>query len=73
MANESWFKRNKKDLAILAGVIVGLVIAVMGWHWTETAKKPFWWNFWIVAAIVCDLAWVGFWLYFWNKDKPRRS
>jgi hypothetical protein len=73
MATQSWFQRNKKDVAILAGVIVGLVVGVMGWHWTDTANKPFWWNFWLAAALACDLAWLGFWIFFWNKDKAKRK
>lgn len=69
---QSYFQRHKKHLAILLGVIVGLVVAVMGWHWTDTANKPFWQNFWVVAALACDILWLGFWVFFWTNDKPRK-
>jgi undecaprenyl pyrophosphate phosphatase UppP len=71
MEQKTWWQRNRKDVFLLLAVLTTLLTAVMGWHWTDTAEKPFWQNFWVVAAIAADLIWVGAWAYFWNKDKSR--
>lgn len=41
-----------------------LMTSVMGWVWTDYAKTPFWWTFWVVAALVSLVAFVAgiFWL-----------
>jgi len=40
-------------------LVLGLVtLAVMGWHWTDLAKTPFWWTFWVVAAIAAIPAFI---------------
>jgi hypothetical protein len=71
MEQKSWWQKYRKDVLILLAVITTLIVGVMGWHWTDTAETPFWWNFWVIAAIAADLLWVGAWVYFWNKDKKR--
>jgi uncharacterized membrane protein len=69
---ESWVKRHRKDLFLLLAIITGLVIAVMGWHWTDTAETRFWQDTWVILAVICLVGWVSAWAYFWNKDKHRR-
>jgi hypothetical protein len=70
--NQSWFSRNRKHLFLLLAIVTGLVIAVMGWHWTDTAETKFWQDTWVILAVACLVAWVGLWAYFWSKDKPRK-
>ena len=65
--------KRKKDLLMTAGAVLAVFIAVMGWHFSETSNRPFWSNFWIVAAVLCLLACVGGWIYLNNKYKaPKR-
>lgn len=70
--NESWFRRNRKDLMLALAAVTTVLVGVMGFHWTETAEKPFWYTFWMVAAILADLLWVVLWVIFWTRDKHRR-
>lgn len=58
-----------KDTLLTLGVLTGGVVAVMGYHWSEVAETPFWWNAWMVLGIACTIAWFGGWLYLWNKDR----
>ncbi len=48
-------------MKVIAVVIVGF-FAVMGWHFTDVAEKPFWWKLWPVLSIVCIIAWVVGWV-----------
>lgn len=65
------FKKYPKDwLKVLAAVLIGF-FAVMGWHFTDVAEKPFWWKFWPVLAVVCLIAWVGAWIFLNKRDKER--
>ncbi len=72
MANQSWFRRNLKDLILLVVVVGAVLVAVMGWHWTDTAKTPFWWNFWVVAAIVCLVGLFVGWVILWQNDRKKK-
>lgn len=65
------FKKYPKDWLIVLGVVIIGVFAVMGWHWTDTSTKPFWWKFWPVMAIICLIAWVGGWVFLSGKDKGK--
>ncbi len=52
-------------------LLVSLVIlAVMGWHWTDIAKTKFWWTFWVVAAIAAIPAFILVIRWF---DKSRKN
>lgn len=52
-------------------LLVSLVIlAVMGWHWTDIAKTKFWWTFWVVAAIAAIPAFILVIKWF---DKSRKN
>lgn len=68
----TWWQKYRKDVFISLAILTTLIIAVMGWHWEETAQTAFWWSFWPIAAVTCDLLWFAAWAYFWNKDKSRR-
>jgi len=46
-----------------------MVVAVKGWHWTDTANKPFWWTFWVVAAIVAFIGFIGLIIWFSKSRK----
>lgn len=69
---KSWWQRYRKDVFLALAIVTILLVAVMGWHWTDTANTPFWSNFWVVAAIACAVVWIGAWAYFWNRDKHRK-
>lgn len=72
MATEkkSWVERYWRACLLAAAIIVCLVVAVMGWHWTETARTPFWWTFWVVAAALSIPGFVGLILWF-NKARKK--
>ena len=61
--------KRTKDILLGIAALLLVVISVMGWHWTDTANTPFWWNFWIVAAIVSLIGCLLGWLYLNNKTK----
>lgn len=67
----NWIKKHWKQLMILVLVVMVLTFAVMGWHWTDTAERPGWYNAWPVIAIISLLVWVGAWAYFWTRDKGK--
>lgn len=67
------FQKHPKDWIKFGGVLAICIVAVMGWHWTDTATKPFWWNFWVVAAVVCLIIIIGGWVYLNAKDKSKRQ
>lgn len=62
-------KQNIKDLFFTIGVLSLILVSVMGWHWSESAKTKFWWVFWDVAALSSIIACVGLWLYWMSKDR----
>ena len=41
-----------KGCLLVLAMFVCATVAVLGWHWTDTANKPFWWTFWVVAALL---------------------
>lgn len=61
--------KRTKDILLLVSAFLLVIIAVMGWHWTDTANTSFWWNFWIVAAIVSFIACLVGWIIINNKMK----
>lgn len=72
MATEtkSWIERKWRACLLLLALLVTLVIAVMGWHWTETARTPFWWTFWVIAAVLAIPGFLG--LIIWiNKARKK--
>jgi divalent metal cation (Fe/Co/Zn/Cd) transporter len=70
---ESWVKRHRKDLFLLLAIITGLVIAVMGWHWTDTAETRFWQDTWVILAVACEIVWIVGWFILNARDKARRK
>lgn len=73
MVNEniSWWKKYRKQVFLGLAVITIVVVAVMGWHWTDTAETKFWQDTWVILAVACLVFWVSAWAYFWNKDKTK--
>ncbi|MGN6491174.1 MAG: hypothetical protein ACTHLE_04200 [Agriterribacter sp.] len=61
----------KKVKAILfAALLISLAfLAVMGWHFTDEAKTPFWWNGWVVIAIVSAIAFIALILWFTKTNQ----
>lgn len=57
-------------MIVLAVVLIGF-FAVMGWHFSDTAVKPFWWKAWPVISVACIAAWVIGWVFLSSKDKKR--
>lgn len=52
-------------------LLVSLVtLAIMGWHWTDLANTPFWWTFWVVAAIAAIPAFVLI-AYLYGKSRNK--
>ena len=60
-----------KDILKVASAVLLATVAVMGWHWTDTANRTFWWNFWLVAAIVALVGCIAGWVYLSNRDKKQ--
>ncbi len=65
------FKKYPKDWLIVLGVVLMGFFGVMGTHFSDIAKTPFWWNFWIILSVVCIVAWVGGWIFLNRKDKGK--
>lgn len=61
---KNWIEKYWKACLFVVGMIVTLTVSVMGWHWTETANKPFWWTFWVVAALLCIPGFIGLGVWF---------
>lgn len=56
---------------LFAVLLVSLVVlAIMGWHWTDIANTPFWWTFWVVAAVAAIPAFL--FLVFWYSNKRNK-
>lgn len=51
--------KTTKAIAFVLALVVCLILAIFGWVWTDVANKPFWWNFWVVAAIVGAIGFVA--------------
>lgn len=65
--------KKTQDILVIIGLVVLPILSVMAWHWTDTAKKPFWWNFWIVAGLIAIAGFIG--LVYWKgqqKDTEER-
>lgn len=65
---KSWIERYWRACLFGAAAIVLATVAVMGWHWTDTANKPFWWTFWVVAALLAIPGFIGLLAWF-NKSR----
>lgn len=66
----SWIKKYWHACIIVVALAILAVVSVMGWHWTETARTPFWWTFWVVAAIIAVPGFIG--LILWaGKSKSK--
>lgn len=71
----NWFKniKYKKDIAIVAGVVLIGLLAVSGEGLSDLANKPFWWKFWSVTGIAALLTWIGGWVYFSSKNRSQNK
>ena len=49
-----------------------VIIAVMGWHWSDLANTPFWWNFWVIASIASIVTLVVMWVIAWTGQNKRK-
>lgn len=47
-----------KSVLFVLLLISLVILAVMGWHWTDLAKTKFWWTFWVVVAIAAVPAFI---------------
>ncbi len=54
---------------LMAAVII--TGGVMSWHFTEVAKKPFWWTFWVVVGVVFLVGFLTWWAINYSKG-PRK-
>lgn len=52
-------KKTVKSIAFVVGLVACLILAIFGWHWTDLANKPFWWNFWVAAAVLGAIGFIG--------------
>lgn len=66
---KSWIERKWRACLFLLAALICAVVAVMGWHWTTTARTPFWWTFWVVAAILAIPAFIGLIVWLNNARK----
>jgi phosphoglycerol transferase MdoB-like AlkP superfamily enzyme len=60
----------KKSILFVLLLVSLMVLAIMGWHWTDLANTPFWWTFWVVAAIAAIPAFI-LTAYFFGKSKNK--
>ena len=62
--------KNLKSILFTVLMLIFLVVAILGWVWTDVARTPFWWNFWEVAAVVSGLGFIGgIWWYVTTKQQ----
>lgn len=59
-----------KQILVAVLFIALLILAVMGWHWTDLANTPFWWTAWVVIAIVSGVLFIL--LIRWVVDNWRK-
>lgn len=59
-----------KAIIFSVGMGICLILSVLGWHFTEVAKSPFWWNAWIVIAIVSAVLFIGG-IYWYSNTKKK--
>lgn len=64
-------KWTTKEIAFGVLAVILVVVAVMGWHWTDVAETKFWWNFWVVAAIVSGIGFISIVIYLFNSQNKR--
>jgi uncharacterized membrane protein YhhN len=68
----SFSKYPKSWMYTIAAFLIGF-FAVMGWHFADVAKTAFWWNFWIVLAVLCIITWVLVWVKLKGKQRKERE
>lgn len=69
---KNFLKKNGKAIGFVSLAILLLVVAVMGWHWTEVARQPFWWSFWVVAAILSLIGFIALMFKFGSTKKNNK-
>jgi phosphoglycerol transferase MdoB-like AlkP superfamily enzyme len=63
---KTWIQKYWRACLFIAALLATLIIAIFGWHWTDLAKKPFWWTFWVIAAVLAVPGFVGLISWFNN-------
>ena len=58
-----------KDVLFVVGCFLAVLVAVMAWHWEDTANTKFWWSFWPVAGVIAIIGCFAGWLYLNSKTK----
>lgn len=63
---------NTKVKSILFAIMLAALVtlAIMGWHWTDLAKTPFWWTAWVVGAIAAIPAFI-FLVAWFSKSRKK--
>jgi hypothetical protein len=61
---KAFSENNWKACLFVLALLICATVAVLGWHWTDTAKTPFWWTFWIVAALLAIPGFIGLIIWF---------
>lgn len=64
-----YIKEHWKAIAFVAGLVGLLIVAVLGWHWEETAEKPFWYTIWPYLSIAAIVLFIGGIKWFDNQRK----
>lgn len=54
----NWIKKYWRATIFTIAIVACAFFAVMGWHYTDEANTPFWWNAWIVIALVALVSFV---------------
>lgn len=73
MSNNSWFKRNLKDILITATLIFLVFYAsTFAWVWADrNYKSDFWPNFFMYSGIVVLVVLIIGWAILWNSNKRK--
>lgn len=66
----SYVKAHWRAILFALLLILSAYFAVMGWWYTDVAKKQFWWTFWDVIKYLC-LVLFGFAIYWFGKQKGK--
>lgn len=59
-----------KAILFIVLLIALVVVAVLGWHWEETADKKFWYTMWPYFATAAAIGFVGL-IYWFGKTRNK--
>lgn len=66
-------KLTLKQKGIIALSFLLVFVAVMAWHFGDTAHKPFWWTFWDIAGGLSIGVIVTVWAVGWKSEGKKRG